>query len=345
METFLTGQVVEESKRKARRRTWVFRGILLAGLGLFILLCLLTRTGNARIMLYLGWGVLLLCGWAATAWWMFLLEPARAEASHREGLLRAGEPEVREGTLQIDPESFRIPRSVRIRKAMLDTGEETLSLNLGESLWSRAPGNGARVRVQVARKFIVGMEVLSPGAETLRRPSRVKKVARGLGRLFPAAVIWAMAALMLGGFVFNQITDTDGANKIAIYALCELRDAPELAEQLEAGLNGAVRMVKIHSFDYAMFGSEALRSADLYLLPDSRRSEYADWLAPEADGSVPDGLLLYDPETGAAVAARYFCYGEAGTAEEPWRLYLGAGSPHLEDGLARRAAELLAAVP
>ncbi len=347
METFLTEAAVRESAEKAKRRTWVFRGLIGLALAVFTVLCLLVRTGNARIMLYIAWGFVILIGWALIAWWMFALEPARAEERHRTGLKAAGEPSVYEGVFTLREGSFRIPKSVRIYKVSLDTGKETLSLNLAESLREKAPVDGSRVRVQTLRKFITGIEVLEPGPEAAqrRRPSRAKAVLRALARLFPAAVIWAMVAVMLTGFVFNRITDTDPAHKITIYICCEVRNAPELAERLERELEGAVRMVKVHPFAYAMFGSEAIRSADLYIVPDSRKAEFEEWFMPEDGEAEAAGIPVYDPETGLNVVGTYFLYAPEGVSPEAYRLYFGAGSPHLEDGLARRAAELLCCSP
>ena len=346
METFLTEAAVRESVEKARCRTWVFRGLIIFALGLFTVLCLLVRTGNARIMLYAAGGTAVLLGWAAIAWWMFALEPARAEEQHRTGLKAAGEPSVYEGVFTLREGSFRIPKSVRIYKVSLDTGEDTLSLNLAESLLEKAPADGSRVRVQTLRKFITGIEVLTPGPDAAprRRPSRGKVVFRALARLFPAAVIWAMVAVMLTGFVFTRITDTDPAHKITVYVWCEVRNAPELAERLERELDGAVRMVKVHPFGYAMFGSEAIRTADLYIVPDSQKEEYRDWFAPEDGEAEASGIPVYDPDTGMNVAGTYFLYAPEGVPPEPYRLYVGIASPHREDGLARRAVELLMAV-
>ena len=55
---------------------------------------------------------------------------------------------------------------------------------------------------------------------------------------------------------------------------------------------------------------------------------------------IPDDVnqkTVHDPETGVSVAGTWLLY----TPEETYRLYLGANSAHLEDGLARQGAELL----
>ena len=90
-------------------------------------------------------------------------------------------------------------------------------------------------------------------------------------------------------------------------------------------------MVKIHPFSYAMFDSDRLKQADLYIIPDSRAEEYRDWIMPG------NGFPAYDPVSGQAVAEDCFLYDQA----ETYRLYIGNASVHLEDGLARKASELL----
>ena len=76
-------------------------------------------------------------------------------------------------------------------------------------------------------------------------------------------------------------------------------------------------------------------SAGLRRLPDSRAAEYAEWFAPG------EGVLICDPEKGLAAAGAYFRYTAEGKEPEVYRLYKGAGSAHLEDGLAGKTAEIL----
>ena len=331
MERFLNDETVRSSGIRARRLERL--ACALAGLEIvfFISVCLLTRTGNARAMLFLAAGSAILSGWGIAALWMFALEPARAEERHLTGL--AGlEPEIREGRFFMTGDSFRIPRSVRIRKARLETETESLSLNVNERLADRMPPDGSLVRAETARKFITGIEILTAGTPENARPGTApaRRIIRALGRFILPGVLWAMLALLFTGFVFNGITDTDPANKIVIYADCEVQNAPQLAEKLENALDGAVRMVKIHPFHYAMFDSLRLKQADLFIIPDSRKEEYREWL------SDAEGLTVYDPETGTAVFPDVFRY-----TREPYRLYPGSASVHLEDGLAKETAALL----
>ena len=339
MERFLNEEAVQHSKTRVRRYTRMLFVLAAAAVIAFAVLCALTRTGNAQAMLAIAMAVMVLSGWAFIALWLFLAEPARAEEQHLSGLASL-EPETREGRFFMTGDSFRIPRSVRIRKIRLETETETFSLNLNERLADRMPPDGSLVKAEISRKFVTGIEVLAPGAarETCPKPSRMRRVIRGLGRFLLPGVLWAMMAVLFTGFVFNQITDTAPAGKIVLYADCEVRNAPELAERLEKALNGKVKMVKIHPFSYALFDSARLKQADLFIIPDSRKAEYGEWLSPE------EGIPVYDPTSGTEIAGVYFLYTPAGGTPEPYRLYTGGSSVHLEDGLARQTADLLLAV-
>ena len=335
MERFLNEEAIQHSKSRARRVSRIFFALAALMLILFTALCLLTRTGNARRMLYLTMGCMALAGWGLIALWMFAVKHARAEEQHLTGLA-AAEKSIREGLFFLDTDSFRIPKSVRVRKVRLETETEVLSLNLNDQLTGRMPPDGSLVRVETARKFITGMEVLESGSGQAERPktSRSGNVFRTLGNFFLPAVLWAMIAMVFTGFVFNQITDTAPENKIVLFADCGIQNAPELAEKLERELNGAVQMVKIHPFTYAMFDSSRLKQADLYLIPESHREEYREWYMQE------NSLTVFDPSSGLCAAGAWFVYDQS----ETYCLYPGKSSVHLEDGLARQAAELLTAI-
>ena len=86
----------------------------------------------------------------------------------------------------------------------------------------------------------------------------------------------------------------------------QVRNEAQLAARLEKELPDPVRMVQIHPFSYAMFGSAALKAADLYIVPDSDRYQCADWFAADRD-PVP----AFEPGTGAPafmhIIPHFFC--------------------------------------
>ena len=331
MERFLTKETLERSKKKAQNSRRILFACAGGGLALYTLLCRLTRTENAGAMLIAAMAVLALTGWAVILLWMFFAEPTRAEANHLESL-SSREETVLEGRAVMNPEGFRIPKSVRVRKVALETAEGTVSLNLNEKLADRMPPDGSEIRAAVRGKTITGLEVVrrEKGGRTERQRSKARHFLKGLGRFLLPGTAWGVLAVIFTGFVFSGLTDAEPEQKITVYADCAVRNETELAVRLERALGGAVRMVKVHPFTYALFGTKDLKTADLYILPDGHLADYGEWVTGE-------GVILYGPETEAA-AAEYFEY----LPGETYRLYTGAASAHLADGLAKRAAELVA---
>ena len=176
--------------------------------------------------------------------------------------------------------------------------------------------------------------------------------------LLPLLVLWAMMSVFLWGFVFDKLTDTAPEHKITLCVDAEVPRTTDLAVALEEGLNGAVRMVKVRPFSYAMFDSGTLTGADLFIVPASHLETYRDWFAPlpeafaEEKGallldSVPYGLLAYDPETGVGLADAYIDYLTPGQEPEAFYLLFGKESLHVRghenavDDAAVTAARLL----
>ena len=79
MERFLNEEAVQHSKKRGRRYTRVLCALAALALVFFVAVCLLTRTGNTRTMLYLAIAGTILAGWGIAALWLFAVEPARAE--------------------------------------------------------------------------------------------------------------------------------------------------------------------------------------------------------------------------------------------------------------------------
>ena len=342
MELFCTDGEWIRCKNREKRCTRLFRALAWITPALFFVLCLFIRTGNARAMhpvLLIGTAV---PGAAAIIVNVLCARPARQELKHLE-MLRSGHQDIREGTLTVTRDSFRIPKSVRVRRVILDTGDERPALlNVDERWVGRMPPDGSKVRLATVHSYIAGAETCEYAGGEKPEPRRVSGVRiffRGVSAVFPLLVLWAFAVLIFGSFIFYQITDTDPAHKIALYMDGETVNADQLAEQLEKQLPDPIRMVRIHPFSYQMFGADELKAADLYIVPDSRKEEYRDWFVPD-----DPGIPVYDPETGLNIAGEWFRYEQTETEPEPYRLYTGAGSVHLEDGLAAQAARLLVSV-
>ena len=331
MEWFSTEAELSAWKNRDKRLTAAFRILIVLTLITFIVLCLLVRTENADSLHLVLMAVTVVMGWICIIVYQLGIKEARTQAGHLDMLLN-GEKDFREGRITLTRETIRIPKSIRIRKVLLDSGEEEPArLNLDERWISRMPPDGSRVRLALAHSYIAGVETLEQApaeksSDASHRPARLQ-----WGKLLPLLGIWALVAVFFSSFVFYQITDTSPANKLTLYIDGEVQYETRLAVLLEKGLPSPIRMVQVHPFTYAMFGSDALRAADLYIVPDSDLEQFADWFAPGEES-----VLVHDPESGVSVADTWILY----TPEETYRLYLGAASAHLEDGLARQGAEL-----
>lgn len=334
MEWFCTDEERLALKRQEKQLTAVFRTLLCLTIITFIILCLLVRTENSRVM---HWALMLsstLLGWVCILLWTLGVKESRTQLAHMD-MLRDGKKEFVEGTVSLTEESIQIPKSIRIRKVHLDTGEqEPRLLNLDEKWINRLPRDGSKVRLALTHSYISGVELLEKAPDTDHGSGRTRKpgLARKIMKLLPLLGIWIIAAAIFSSFVFYQITDTDPIHKITIYMDGEVRNEAQLAARLEEELTEPIRMVQIHPFRYAMFGSAALKSADLFIVPDCDKEQFTDWFSPETEG-----LLIHDPQTGYSSAGNWFLY----SPEETYRLYLGAASAHLEDGLAHQTAKLL----
>lgn len=350
MESFCTEKDVAAQRKLTRRYAYLFYGLCLFTLAIFVFLCIITDTANAARTLRMALISSVLWGWICIALYVCLLSPARANLSHLEGLLDQ-EPSVREGRFFLTADSFQIPKSVRVRRARLEDGDEFLPLNLDEAWVSRAPANGSLVRVQTVRKFITGIEVLDmPAAPVPSEEGNFpgKRFLRTFFRLFPLLLLWAVVIPIFTGFVFTHITDTDSFHKVSVYVDAELKDAAALASRLEESVSDPIRMVKVHPFTYALFGSDALKQADLYIVPASHVSEYRDWFAPLpeemvslASPEIPDGIPAFGPESDPGAVSSFILYSTSGNKAELYLLFFGRSSVHLEDHAAADVAKAL----
>ena len=123
-----------------------------------IVLCAQVRTANAERLLYWVIGLFTLAGWAFILLLSLGYWPYQAEYRHMEGILN-GPEEMAEGRLTVSPATFRIPKSIVIRKAALTSGEETKTLNVDARLAKMLPKNGSYVRIKTVRKYITAAEV------------------------------------------------------------------------------------------------------------------------------------------------------------------------------------------
>ena len=350
MEWFYTEEDWSALKKQEQKLTAAFRILVCLAAAAFIVLCLLVRTENAQTFHWILIAVTLVLGWICISLHVLGIQEARTQAGHLDMLLQ-GEKEMLTGRMTLTDESIRIPKSIRIRKVLLDTGEETPKrLNLDERWISRMPADGSLVSLPVSHSYIAGVEILEEAspAETGRVASRRPARAWKLKKLLPLLGIWTIAAVIFSSFVFYQITDTDPGHKLTVYVDGEVRNEAQLAARLEKSVTDPVRMVKVHPFTYALFGSDALKQADLYIVPASHVEEYRDWFAPLpeemaslASDRIPDGIPVFDPAAGLRAAGSWILYNQSSGENEPYFLFFGRNSMHLSDHAAAGVARAL----
>ncbi len=148
-------------------------------------------------------------------------------------------------------------------------------------------------------------------------------------------ILWCFLAFLAVGLLFSRLGDTNAAHKVTLFAdVPAIKDAA-LASYLEEELPEGIRMIQVHPFSYAMFDSENLLSADLYIIPASHVEEYAGSFRSiggagfdAADGYVLGGelygLKVWDAARGEGVAADYISYPD----EDCW-LFFNAASRHV----------------
>ena len=159
MNNWYSTERADQLRKRAVRYQWIAIAAAALSLAGCILLCTQVTTGNASRLLGLTIGLSALGGWAVMLLIAFGQRPAKAEAGHIRGLLDAtGERYT--GTLTISKEGFQIPGSVVVRKARLQTEEESLTLNLNARFAARMPAPGTTVQVTVKKKFIIALEVV-----------------------------------------------------------------------------------------------------------------------------------------------------------------------------------------
>ena len=299
---------------------------------------------------------------------MNLVRPARAKARHLEMLVN-GEPEEYEGILRMTGRPVQVPKSIRVRRVTLE-GEaspnpteepEKKRLNLDENMAGRMPADGSRVRVRAVNDYITGLEVLEEGGGAAGKAGKngaFRQTWRRITALVIPCILWTMAVVIIGGFIFSRITDTDPMHKITIYVDCDIRDGAGLADLLEQRLGDPVRMVKVRPFTYDLFGTAGIEQADLYIVSASKVVKLRSWFVPLPEdmrnrdsllklGGEPYGIPVYSPDTEGGAAQAYLDYDRG----ETYYLIFSAASTHLDgnegatDNRAEEAAAALLELP
>ena len=176
----------------------------------------------------------------------------------------------------------------------------------------------------------------------------MKRFFKNLWSVLLAIAAWCVVSSIFWGWVINLVTDTVPAKKVVIFIEAEKVDELSLEEAMAPDLPERIKMAKVHSFSYAMFDAQNLLNADVYIIKASKIEEYSASLSSDAElpegkfgysegGDLPRGVKVYDAATGEGYLKDFVNY----YGDEDCYLFIGASSPHIEDGAAGYAAKLL----
>lgn len=159
-----TVQEAEKMKARAKRAQGAALGILIAAMASCAFLCFRVNTGNAHALFIAVLALSILGGWAAILIYALAAKPAKVQAAHIQNALNAPAEEFA-GVFRLGAETLQIPQSIAIRKAYLDGGEETVTLNLNARFADKMPPDGTRTRVRAAHRYIFAYEVQDEKAQ------------------------------------------------------------------------------------------------------------------------------------------------------------------------------------
>ncbi len=162
------------------------------------------------------------------------------------------------------------------------------------------------------------------------------RVLKNIASQLHSFVLWLLLSAIFWGWIFSRATDTTFDKKLMVFCDVPHIEDTALAIALEEELPEGIRMIQVHPFSYVMFDTVSIEHADILIVPASDAGEIGARLLPlEGEGGAP----VYDPVTGQGALLGYITY-----TDEPYYLYLGASSAHLEDGAAAQVARRMLAM-
>ena len=148
----------ETARLKRKYKTSVTAAALTGGLALLccVLLCVFTRTGNARQMALTAIAVSTVGGWITLSLLMFPASDARHELRHA-GMLSEGPEETLCGTLALEPGALRIKGSIRFRSGRVRSAEGDRRVKVCASRAALLP-EGKELRLTLVNGYIAAWE-------------------------------------------------------------------------------------------------------------------------------------------------------------------------------------------
>ncbi len=169
------------------------------------------------------------------------------------------------------------------------------------------------------------------------------KVLKNIFSQFHTFFLWAMASVLLWGWVYTFVGDTTRDKKVTVFVNAPAVEGRALSLHLEEELPEGIKMIRVHDFNYDMFGTNT--PGDIYIVPESQLrkmlEEQQDKILPcpvpegcEAltqDGKAY-GIRIYDAAEGVGAGdGIYFRYvAEDPASAEDYYLCFGAETYHLD---------------
>ena len=161
----------------------------------------------------------------------------------------------------------------------------------------------------------------------------MRKFFKNLSSVLLAIVAWLVISTLFWNWVVNLVTDTVPAKKITVFIEADDVDTEAIERYLEEELPDGIKMAKAHPFSYAFFDSSNLLRADVFVIKASNVEQYSESLDRNSEFS---GVKIYDAGTKTGALTSVASFGG-----EDCYIFIGASSPHLEDGAAEYAAKRL----
>lgn len=123
-----------------------------------------------------------------------------------------------------------------------------------------------------------------------------RRVLRVLSNIFHQThmyIIWILLSAIIISFIFNTLTDASPEKKVEIYIDAPKIDEAQLEYELDKDLPEGIKLVKVHRFDYDMFGIHQEGTADIYVLKASDAEEYLGGFAPLDESTGISRLELF----------------------------------------------------
>lgn len=353
--SFYSKEETIRAKQRAKRLKVLCVILAAAALTGCVLLCVLLKTKTEALYRLLITALSSLCSGACVCVYMLGIRPARAFYTHAEGLEEA-EKEEAEGVLLPGKEYFSIPKSVAVCRVRLQQGEEqVLRLSVRADKEKLLPAPGTYLKITAARKYILQAEVSdkadAPGTEGNKKEEKREKAAhrlrgklRKILSLLPPLLLCVILSAVFWNWIINMKTDTAPENKLTLYTTAALTDQTGLSVLMEDRIraDGAdnIRVAQAREFTYFMFGGDALKGGDLFIIRESELKEYGDWFAPlpeetralpdaayaYGEDGVPLGILIDAPGQPNDLLRRYIAF-----TDEKQYLCFGKESLHLEE--------------